>query len=169
MLDLFVWFLWWLCKIEVLNILPQFLQGSLLLNSWFFRLKMPCHVKIWSIIHSNNLYKQIIPVFGENKIAKAHRKTQENNFEWKVQPSTLVLDRKSFGCWLNIGWNPAWGGCAILFLKFWHSETSYCTAIGRWLWAVVCWLYYVDQGGQYWNFDKKNTPERPRHTLGCGL
>ena len=80
-----------------------------------FRLKMPCHVKIWSIIHSNNLYKQIIPVFGENKIAKAHRKTQENNFEWKVQPSTLVPAQKSFESWLNIGWNPTWGGCIIFF------------------------------------------------------
>ena len=32
-LDLFVWFLWWLCKIEVLKILPQYLQGFLLLDS----------------------------------------------------------------------------------------------------------------------------------------
>ena len=67
-LDLFVCFLWWLCKIEVLNILPQSPQGSLLLDSWFFRLKMPCHIKMWSIIHSNNLYRQIIPVFGEQKL-----------------------------------------------------------------------------------------------------
>ena len=63
-LDLFVWFLCWLCKIEVLNILPQSLQGSLLLDSCFFKLKMPRHVQIWSIIQSNNLYMQIIPIFG---------------------------------------------------------------------------------------------------------
>ena len=107
----------------------------------------------------------------KTSILQSHQRihTKRSNFQRKVQPSTLVPAQTSFGSWINIGWNPAWGGCAILFLKFWHSETSYCTAIGRWLWAVVCWLYYVDQGGQYWNFDKKNTPERPRHTLGCGL
>ena len=63
-------------------------------------------------------------LFLEQFFAKAHRKSQENNFEWKVQPSTLVPAQKSFGSWLNIGWNPAWGGCAIFFLNFWHSETS---------------------------------------------
>ena len=45
-LDLFVWFLWWLCKIEVLNILPQSLQGSLLLDDWFLQKHMENHIKI---------------------------------------------------------------------------------------------------------------------------
>ena len=40
--------------------------------------------------------------FLEQFLAKAHIKSQENNFELKVQPSTLVQAQKSFGSWLNI-------------------------------------------------------------------
>ena len=35
-LDLFVWFLWWLCKKEVLKNLPQSVQSSVLLGYWFY-------------------------------------------------------------------------------------------------------------------------------------
>ena len=41
--------------------------------------------------------------------------TKSSNFQHIVQPSTLVLTQKSFESWLNIGWNPAWGG--YLFSK----------------------------------------------------
>ena len=65
----------------------------------------------------------------KTSILQSHQRihTKRSNFQRKVQPSTLVPAQTSFGSWINIGWNPAWGGCAIFPQFFWHSETSYCT------------------------------------------
>ena len=63
-------------------------------------------------------------LFSEPFFAKTHRKSQDNNFELKVQPSTLVPALKSFGSWLNIGWNPTYAAWLIFFSKisaFWNT------------------------------------------------
>ena len=62
----------------------------------------------------------------KTSILQSHQRnhTKRSNFQRKVQPSTLVPAQKSFGSWLNIGWNPAWGDCAIFsskILAFWNK------------------------------------------------
>ena len=104
MLYLFVWFLWWLCKKEVLKNFPQSAQGSLLLGYLFYLAQ--------NVLQYLNLinYTWQQPAQSDfsglvHFFAKAHKKSQDNNFEWQVQPCTLVPALKSFGSWLNIGWN----------------------------------------------------------------
>ena len=69
----------------------------------------------------------------KTSIMQSHKRnhTKRSKFQSKVLPSTLVPAQKSFGSWLNIGWNPAWGGCAISFLKFWNKFL--CTLCLVWL------------------------------------
>ena len=62
-LQLFMWFLLWFCKLEVLNTLPQIKQDFKMLNLFVFRFKMPYYVYIRSSLGNNKLVKLILSCF----------------------------------------------------------------------------------------------------------
>ena len=63
-LQLFMWFLLWFCKLEVLNTLPQIKQDFKRLNLCVFRFKMPYYVYIRSSLGNNKLVKLILSCFA---------------------------------------------------------------------------------------------------------
>ena len=79
-LDIFVWFLLWLCKIEVLTNLPQSVEGFLLLNYFFFGSKSLVMFEFYHFCIATTFLGRLY-LFFEEKIVKLHRKSQEKNFE----------------------------------------------------------------------------------------